>query len=59
MLALSFRFVNDLVTGFPESHDRLSEAMRQREQQVLSFYEEGIRREIFNPVNGRILIMQD
>lgn len=52
-------FLKELETSYPDWYDRLSEAMKQREHQVLTFYEEGIRKGIFNDLNGKLLIMQD
>ncbi|MBZ6442592.1 AcrR family transcriptional regulator [Paenibacillus jamilae] len=52
-------FLNELENSYPDSYDRLNEAMKQREQQVLTFYEEGVRKGIFYNINGKLLIMQD
>lgn len=52
-------FLKELENSYPESYDRLREAMKQREQQVLAFYDEGMRKGIFNEINGKLLIMQD
>ncbi|WP_219644296.1 hypothetical protein [Cohnella sp. CFH 77786] len=52
-------FLKELETGYPDCYDRLNEAMKQREQQVLAFYEEGIRKSIFHDINGKLLIIQD
>ncbi|WP_430188102.1 TetR/AcrR family transcriptional regulator [Paenibacillus jamilae] len=52
-------FLKELETSYPDWYDRLNEAMKQREQQVLAFFEEGIQRGIFNDINGKLLIMQD
>jgi len=52
-------FVKELENSYPEHFDRLQEAMKQREQQVLAFYEEGIAKGIFHEVNPKLLIRQD
>lgn len=52
-------FIKELETSYPDWYDRLNEAMKQREEQVLAFYEEGIQKGIFNQINGKLLIMQD
>ncbi|ACT00426.1 TetR/AcrR family transcriptional regulator [Paenibacillus sp. JDR-2] len=52
-------FLKELETSYPEWHDKLDEAMKQRERLILAFYEEGVRKGIFNNVNGKLLIKQD
>jgi Transcriptional regulator len=52
-------FIKELETSYPEWYKRLNEAMKQREQLILAFYEEGIQKGIFNEVSGKLLIMQD
>ncbi|MFM9280791.1 TetR/AcrR family transcriptional regulator [Paenibacillus jiagnxiensis] len=52
-------FLQELETSYPDWYDRLNEAMKQREQLVLAFYEEGIQKGIFNDINGKLLIKQD
>ncbi|WP_244163139.1 TetR/AcrR family transcriptional regulator [Paenibacillus pectinilyticus] len=52
-------FLNELEISFPDWYDRFREAMKQREQKLLAFYEEGVHKGIFNEVNGRLLIAQD
>ncbi|MFB5676869.1 TetR/AcrR family transcriptional regulator [Paenibacillus terreus] len=52
-------FLKELETSYPDRYDRLNEAMKQREQLVLAFYEEGTQKGIFNDINGKLLIKQD
>ncbi|MFB5762722.1 TetR/AcrR family transcriptional regulator [Paenibacillus medicaginis] len=52
-------FLQELEASYPDWYDRLNEAMKQREQLVLAFYEEGIQKGIFNDINGKLLIKQD
>lgn len=52
-------FLNELEISYPEWYERLNEAMQRREKQVLAFYDEGIRKGLFNRINGKILIKQD
>lgn len=52
-------FIKELETSYPEWYKRWNEAMKQREQLILAFYEEGISRGIFHDINGKLLIMQD
>ncbi|WP_231574766.1 TetR/AcrR family transcriptional regulator [Paenibacillus sp. FSL R7-0273] len=52
-------FLKDLETSYPEWHSRFTEGMQQREEQILAYYQEGIRRGLFHDLNGKILIMQD
>lgn len=52
-------FLKELENSYPELYERLRESMKQREQQVLAFYEDGMRRGIFNEINAKLLIKQD
>ncbi|WP_241781761.1 TetR/AcrR family transcriptional regulator [Paenibacillus sp. DMB5] len=52
-------FLKDLETSYPEWYSRFNEGMQQREEQILAYYQEGIRRGLFHDLNGKILIMQD
>ncbi|UUZ91906.1 TetR/AcrR family transcriptional regulator [Paenibacillus sp. P25] len=52
-------FLEELESNYPESYDRLREALNLREQQLLAFINEGIREGIFNEINGKLFIMQD
>lgn len=40
-------------------HDTLRNTLQFREEQLLTFYNEGIENGIFNHVDGRLLILQD
>lgn len=52
-------FLKELENSYPKLYERLSESMKQRERQVLAFYEDGMRRGIFNEINAKLLIKQD
>jgi AcrR family transcriptional regulator len=52
-------FLKELENSYPELYERLRESMKQREKQVLAFYEDGMRRGIFNEINAKLLIKQD
>ncbi|KWX76371.1 TetR family transcriptional regulator [Paenibacillus riograndensis] len=52
-------FLRELENSYPENYERLKEAMKQREDQELAFYEEGIKEGFFNKIDGRLIIMQD
>jgi AcrR family transcriptional regulator len=52
-------FLKDLETSYPEWYSRFNEGMMQREEQLLAYYAEGVRRGIFHELNGKILILQD
>ncbi|MEK3949024.1 hypothetical protein [Paenibacillus sp. FSL H7-0703] len=51
--------VRDLESSYPETYERLKEAMKQREDQELAFYDEGIKSGVFNKIEGRLIVMQD
>ncbi|MEC0170471.1 TetR/AcrR family transcriptional regulator [Paenibacillus graminis] len=52
-------FLRELENSYPENYERLKEAMKQREDQELAFYDEGIKEGFFNKIDGRLIIMQD
>jgi AcrR family transcriptional regulator len=52
-------FLKELTYSYPNSYERLKNAMEKREQQLLGFYEEGIRKGIFNEISVKLLILQD
>ncbi|MGO4950152.1 TetR/AcrR family transcriptional regulator [Paenibacillus sp. DRB1-1] len=52
-------FLRDLESSYPETYERLKEAMKQREDQELAFYDEGIKSGVFNRIEGRLIVMQD
>ncbi|MEJ8305756.1 TetR/AcrR family transcriptional regulator [Saccharibacillus sacchari] len=52
-------FLKDLEAGYPEWYDRFEVATKQREANILAFYDEGIRNGIFHDLNGKLLIAQD
>jgi AcrR family transcriptional regulator len=52
-------FIEELESNYPESFDRLREALKLREQQLLAFINDGIQEGIFNEINGKLFIMQD
>ncbi|KHL97080.1 TetR family transcriptional regulator [Paenibacillus sp. IHB B 3415] len=51
--------LQDLETSYPDLFDRFNEAMKEREEKILAFFEEGKQKGIFNQLNGRLLIKQD
>lgn len=51
--------LQDLETSYPDIFDRFNEAMREREEKILAFFEEGKQKGVFNQLNGRLLIKQD
>ncbi|WP_340400618.1 TetR/AcrR family transcriptional regulator [Paenibacillus sp. FSL H8-0079] len=52
-------FLRDLESSYPENYERLEVAMKQREDQELAFYDEGIKEGYFNKIDGRLIVMQD
>ncbi|GAS81305.1 MULTISPECIES: TetR/AcrR family transcriptional regulator [Paenibacillus] len=52
-------FLKDLESSYPENYERLKESMKQREDQELAFYDEGIKEGFFNKIDGRLIVMQD
>ncbi|MBD3917314.1 TetR/AcrR family transcriptional regulator [Paenibacillus sp. PR3] len=52
-------FLVELESVYPEIYDRLREALRLREQQIMVFLDEGIQEGIFNKINGTLFIKQD
>lgn len=61
LLAVYFSdiFLQDLEASYPDWYDRFDEAMKEWEEKVLSFYEEGIQKGMFNRLNSKLLIKQD
>jgi len=52
-------FLTDLQNSYPEAYERLKKAMKQREDQELAFYKEGIKSGVFHQIEGRLIVMQD
>ncbi|APB75867.1 MULTISPECIES: TetR/AcrR family transcriptional regulator [Paenibacillus] len=52
-------FLRDLESSYPETYESLKEAMKQRVDQELAFYDEGIKSGVFNKIEGRLIVMQD
>ncbi|OBZ18458.1 TetR family transcriptional regulator [Bacillus sp. FJAT-27264] len=52
-------FLKDLQTIYPELYDQLRAVLSRREQQALIFYREGKEKGIFNPINERLILLQD
>jgi len=52
-------FLKDLQTIYPELYDQLRSVLSRREQQALIFYREGKEKGIFNPINERLILLQD
>jgi AcrR family transcriptional regulator len=52
-------FLKDLQSTYPELYDQLRAVLSRREQQALIFYREGIEKGIFNPINERLILLQD
>lgn len=56
---LTDAFLQDLESSYPETYERLKVAMKQRENQELAFYEEGMKSGGFNRIEGRLIVLQD
>lgn len=52
-------FLQDLEQSYPEQYDLLKQTMKRRDDQQLRFYEAGQNEGIFNPVNGKLIALQD
>ncbi|MCH5584427.1 TetR/AcrR family transcriptional regulator [Shimazuella sp. AN120528] len=52
-------FLEELESSYPESYDRLREALKLREHQILTFLDEGMGEGVFNEINGKLFILQD
>ncbi|QKE75494.1 TetR/AcrR family transcriptional regulator [Arthrobacter citreus] len=52
-------FLKELQNTYPLMYDKLWEMIQFREKQLLSFYNEGMAKGVFNQINGRLLILQD
>ncbi|MGG6314336.1 TetR/AcrR family transcriptional regulator [Paenibacillus macerans] len=52
-------FLRDLQTGYPELFGRIKDAMHRRERKMVEFYQDGMKRGIFNAVNVKFLLLQD
>ncbi|BBI33608.1 TetR/AcrR family transcriptional regulator [Cohnella abietis] len=52
-------FLKDLQAIYPELYDQLRAVLSRREQQALIFYREGKEKGIFNPINERLILLQD
>ncbi|WP_379196568.1 TetR/AcrR family transcriptional regulator [Paenibacillus sp. GCM10012306] len=52
-------FLKELQTIYPELYDQLRAVLSRREQQALIFYREGKEKGIFNPINERLILLQD
>ncbi|RED37399.1 TetR/AcrR family transcriptional regulator [Paenibacillus sp. VMFN-D1] len=56
---ISDLFLKELQATYPDLYNQLKDAMFQREQETVKFYEEGIKNGIFNEINVRFIILQD
>jgi len=52
-------FLKDLQAIYPVLYDQLRAVLSRWEQQALIFYSEGIEKGIFNPINERLILLQD
>ncbi|WP_274653195.1 TetR/AcrR family transcriptional regulator [Paenibacillus humicola] len=52
-------FQKDLQAAYPDLHERLMEALHGRDQEAAAFYREGIDSGYFNPVNEKLIVLQD
>ena len=58
-LLITDSFLKELRLTYPEMHEKLTTAIAIREKQVIAFYEEGIKKEIFNSLNPQLLLLQN
>lgn len=56
---ISHDCLNDLHVIYPALYNRLGDAMRRREKQMLDFYQEGKNKSIFNEFNENLIFLQD
>lgn len=52
-------FLRDLQTVYPDLYSRLKQAMIDREQQIVKFYQDGMAKNVFNRVNEKLILLQD
>lgn len=52
-------FLKELQSAYPELYDELKRSLNARERGTLACYRDGIERGVFNPVNERLLLLQD
>lgn len=58
-LFITDEFLIELQNTYPLMYDKLWEMMQFREKQLLIFYDIGMEKNVFNQINGRLLILQD
>ncbi|MBT2259233.1 TetR/AcrR family transcriptional regulator [Priestia megaterium] len=56
---ISDTFLDELKVVYPDLYNSLKEAMKRREDKILSFYQEGKEKGIFNDVNERLIFLQE
>lgn len=56
---ISDTFLDELKVMYPDLYNSLKEAMKRREDQISSFYQEGKEKGIFNDVNERLIFLQE
>ncbi|WP_458118974.1 TetR/AcrR family transcriptional regulator [Paenibacillus sp. Z6-24] len=52
-------FLKELASIYPDIHEKISSAIKERESMLLDFYNDGIKRGIFNEINGKLVIAQN
>lgn len=52
-------FLRDLQAVYPDLYSRLKQAMIDREQQIVTFYQDGMAKNVFNRVNEKLILLQD
>ncbi|MFK0522022.1 TetR/AcrR family transcriptional regulator [Paenibacillus illinoisensis] len=52
-------YKKDLSSVYPEIYEQLFVVIQEREKQLITFYEEGMKNSVFNELNGQVLILQD
>ncbi|MCK8489850.1 TetR/AcrR family transcriptional regulator [Paenibacillus sp. MBLB2552] len=52
-------FLRDLQLAYPELFGHIKEAMHRRERKMVEFYQDGMKRGVFNQVNVKFLLLQD
>jgi AcrR family transcriptional regulator len=51
--------LKDLQVVYPDLYGRLKQAMTNREQQIIRFYQDGMSKDVFNRVNEKLILLQD
>ncbi|MDG0810567.1 TetR/AcrR family transcriptional regulator [Cohnella rhizosphaerae] len=59
VLYVSDLFLEDLKAYYPHHYERLAAAQQSRSKNLQSFFEAGMERQAFNPLNAQLFIVQD